>query len=47
MKFIIHHKDDEIIIEGVTIEEIQEKVKIEVEKRKWNINDCWTEKLLS
>ncbi len=45
MKFRIHNGeyDDSIVIEGETIEELQEIAKKETEKRGWK--DCWSEKI--
>lgn len=48
MKFIIHgtcpdDSEDEIIIEGETIKEIQDKAKFETELRNWS--DCWSEQI--
>ena len=48
MKFRIHGcycdgTEDSIVISGDTIEEVQEKAKIETEKRNWQ--DCWSEEI--
>lgn len=48
MKFIIHYNgkyEDDIVIEGDTVEEIKEIAFAEGEKRGWNANDCWSERL--
>ena len=45
MKFRIHNGtyDDDLVIEGETIEEIQEIAKRETDKRGWR--DCWSEEI--
>lgn len=47
MKFRIHNGEyeDDIVIEGGTIEEIKELAKRETEKRGWK--DCWSEEIKS
>lgn len=48
MKFIIHYNgvyEDEIIIEGDTIEEIKETAFTECDKRGWDSKDCWSERI--
>lgn len=47
MKFKICNRkyDDYIIIEGETIAEIREKADLETEKRCWDIEDMYSEKI--
>ena len=48
MVFKIHYNGeylDEIIVEGDTIEEIQQRVFSECDKRGWKHEDCWSEQL--
>ena len=48
MKYKIHYNgayEDEIIIEGDTIEELREKAFLECDKRGWNREDCWSEEI--
>lgn len=48
MKFKIYYNgryEDEIVVEGDTIEEIKEIAFSECEKRGWDANDCWSERL--
>ena len=45
MKFIIHHKDDSLVISGESIEEVVELVSREISKRHWKEEDCWSEKI--
>lgn len=48
MKFILHYNgryEDEIVIEADTIEEIKGIAFSEGEKRGWNANDCWSERV--
>lgn len=46
MKFRIYYNDeDELIIEGETIEEIREIAFAECERRGWERNKCWSEKI--
>ena len=35
--------EDIIIIEGKTLKEIGEKVDLEIEKRSWEKENCWSE----
>ena len=48
MKFKIHHKpsNDFIIVEGKNVEECIAKTRKEEEKRGWNREDCWSEKVV-
>lgn len=43
MKYIIHYRNDSIIVEGETTEECRKQKDIEVSKRGWEITDCWSE----
>jgi len=47
MKFRIHYEhndfNDNFIVEGETIEECQELTKIELNRRGWESNKCWSE----
>lgn len=43
---LIHNDEDNVIIEGDTIEEIRETVNIEMDKRGWLEENCWTEKMV-
>ncbi len=45
MKYLIHHDEDAIAIEGDTIKDIQEKAHQELQKRNWNEDDCWSEEI--
>ena len=49
LEYKIHYDNndyqDEIIITGNTIEEVREKANKECEKRNWNTEMCWSEKL--
>lgn len=48
MIFKIHYNgsyEDEIIIKGESIEEIKETAFNECEKRGWETNSCWSERL--
>lgn len=46
MKFIIHMNEDEIVISGDTIEEIQEKAQQELTKRNMTDDDnVWSEEI--
>lgn len=45
MRFKIHYHDDELLIEGETIEEIRDIAHQETSRRGWNENDCWSEKV--
>jgi hypothetical protein len=44
VKFKIHHGDDELIVEGETVEETRAKAQEELKKRGWKDDDCWSEK---
>ena len=47
MKFIIHYDgryEDELVVEGETIEEIREKADIGTKRRGWKYQHCWSEK---
>ena len=46
MKFRIHYEDDNIVIEGDSIENIQKIAIEEAKKRNWNIDKCWSEILI-
>ena len=46
MKATIHYNgtyEDEFIIEANTLEEIREIAYVEINKRNWKEEDCWSE----
>jgi hypothetical protein len=48
MKFIIHYNgkyEDQVFIEGETIEELREIAKRETTIRCWEEANCWSEKV--
>ena len=48
MKYKIHYNgayQDEIIVDGETIEEIREKAFSEGDRRGWDRQDCWSEEI--
>ena len=45
MKFKIFYKDDSLVIDGETIDEIREKAYVECEKRNWNVDYCYSVEL--
>jgi len=48
MKFKIHYDgayEDELIVEGETIEEIKENAFAETDRRGWKREDCWSERI--
>ena len=46
MKYIIHYGfEDELIIEGDTIEEVREIAFREEDRRGWDRSKCWSERI--
>ncbi len=47
MKFIIHNGtyEDELVVEGETLEDVRREAHRETEKRGWE--DCWSEEIKS
>lgn len=37
--------EDSLIVSGESIDEIREKVLVEIKLRGWNENNCWSEEL--
>lgn len=45
MKFIIHCNEDELVIEGDTLDEIKKIAYAETAHRGWKESDCWSERI--
>lgn len=49
MKFRIHYKDcdikDNLVVEGKTIKECQKLIHKELNKRGWDKDKCWSDKI--
>jgi len=49
MRFKIHYDDgieeDNIIVSGDTIEDIKAKGAVELRRRGWSEDDCWSEEI--
>jgi hypothetical protein len=43
----LHHRPtgDSIVIEGLSIAHLRKEVKVEMERRGWKEDDCWSESL--
>ena len=49
MKFVIHWSkggfEDSLMVSGETIDEMRTQVQLEMEKRGWKEEDCWSERV--